>query len=121
MTIVDLYKLLFGRKGMADGSVIDMSEHGRVGGISTGQPFKFVSSVDSDIPTILNSIRSNQGIPDGSGRMRVNIETGTVTTVTTVTTLSNQTSLGGYLANNMVMSTMNNYAVNALRQNISIT
>jgi len=46
MNILDIYKLLFGRKGIADGSVIDMSEHGRVGGVSTGQPFKFTSPID---------------------------------------------------------------------------
>lgn len=42
MSIVDLYKQLFGRKGIADGNVIDLAEHGRAGGVSTGQPFKFV-------------------------------------------------------------------------------
>lgn len=46
MVITDLYKLLFGRKGMADGSVIDMSEHGRAGGISTGTPFKMIRRVE---------------------------------------------------------------------------
>lgn len=43
MDIADLYMRLFGRGKIADGSVIDMSEHGRVGGLSTGQPFKFVA------------------------------------------------------------------------------
>lgn len=44
---MNLYQSLFGRKNApSEGSVIDMSEHGRVGGVSTGQPFKFVSVVD---------------------------------------------------------------------------
>jgi hypothetical protein len=43
MDIIDLYMRLFGRGKIADGSVIDMAEHGRVGGLSTGQPFKFVA------------------------------------------------------------------------------
>lgn len=48
MQITDLYKQLFGRKGPADGNVIDMSEHGRVGGLSTGQPFKYTVPIDPD-------------------------------------------------------------------------
>lgn len=45
MTITDLYKQLFGRKGIADGDVISMAEHGRSGGVSTGQGFKFTDTV----------------------------------------------------------------------------
>lgn len=45
MEITDIYKLLFGRKGMAEGNVIDMAEHGRQGGISSGQGFKTVGTV----------------------------------------------------------------------------
>jgi len=45
--IIDLYKQLFGRKGIADGNVIDMAEHGRVGGVSTGQSFKFAKEPES--------------------------------------------------------------------------
>lgn len=48
INIIDLYKNLFGKRGIADGNVIDMAEHGRVGGISTGQPFKFTTIVDKD-------------------------------------------------------------------------
>jgi hypothetical protein len=48
VTTIDIYKRLFGRKGIADGNVIDMAEHGRVGGVSTGQPFKFVSNIEID-------------------------------------------------------------------------
>lgn len=46
MTITDMYKRLFGRKGIAEGDVISMAEHGRSGGVSTGQPFKFTDSVN---------------------------------------------------------------------------
>ena len=49
MTVItDLYYQLFGRAGTTKGSDIDMAEHGRVGGVSTGQPFKFVSSINSE-------------------------------------------------------------------------
>lgn len=42
----DLYNQLFGRSRMSDGSIIEMAEHGRAGGVSTGQPFKFISDVN---------------------------------------------------------------------------
>ena len=54
-SITDLYNNLFGRKGIADGNVIDMAEHGRVGGLSTGQPFKFVTAIDGAEPTAGNN------------------------------------------------------------------
>lgn len=41
--VTDLYTNLFGRTHIANGDVISMSEHGRVGGLSTGQPFKHSS------------------------------------------------------------------------------
>lgn len=46
MSVLDIYKNLFGRKGIADGNVIDMAEHGRGGGVSTGQPFKFTDLIN---------------------------------------------------------------------------
>lgn len=45
MTITDLYRTLFGKGAIRDGSVIDMAEHGRVGGLSTGQGFKYVQDI----------------------------------------------------------------------------
>lgn len=42
VTIEDIYRQLFGRGGTNKGTDIDMAEHGRVGGISTGQAFKFM-------------------------------------------------------------------------------
>lgn len=45
-TITDLYIQLFGRDGTAKGTDIDMSEHGRAGGVSTGQGFKFSGDID---------------------------------------------------------------------------
>jgi len=46
MSITDLYYQLFGRTGTTKGTDIDMAEHGRGGGVSTGQPFKFISDVN---------------------------------------------------------------------------
>lgn len=43
--IISLYRQLFGKRDPVDGNVIDMSEHGRGGGVSTGQGFKFIDNV----------------------------------------------------------------------------
>lgn len=47
--ITDLYKQLFGREGMNPGSVIEMAEHGRAGGISSGQGFKYINNVSENL------------------------------------------------------------------------
>jgi len=44
-SIIDVYRQLFGREGTAKGTDIDMAEHGRAGGISTGTPYKGVQEV----------------------------------------------------------------------------
>ena len=44
-TLTDIYQLLFGKNHIRDGSVIEMAEHGRAGGISTGTPFKGVQEI----------------------------------------------------------------------------
>lgn len=62
--ITDLYTLLFGKDHIKDGNVIDMAEHGRVGGLSTGQAFKFVGgynvakkiTVDGDYTYIATAV-----------------------------------------------------------------
>jgi len=73
-----------------------------------------------------------QVLPDAKGRMRVVAETGsttvvtslptlaTVTTVGTVTTMSNQTSIGGFIAADQVPALMC-AAAQGLRRNISVT
>lgn len=43
----DYYGQLFGRSHIADGTIIDLAEHGRVGGVSTGQSFKYTSLIDA--------------------------------------------------------------------------
>jgi hypothetical protein len=44
--ITELYRRLFGRSSLQNGDVIEMSEHGRQGGVSTGQPYKFIDFLD---------------------------------------------------------------------------
>lgn len=45
MTIIELYRILFGRSALQNGSVIEMAEHGRAGGLSSGTPYKMVQDV----------------------------------------------------------------------------
>lgn len=41
------YRSLFGMKSdPLNGNVIDNAEHGRVGGVSTGQPFKYIANAE---------------------------------------------------------------------------
>lgn len=47
MTLSDLYGQLFGKSSIQDGDVISMAEHGRIGGISTGQGFKYVGILNA--------------------------------------------------------------------------
>jgi len=51
ISITELHKQLFGRKGPTEGSVIDMAEHGRAGGISSDQGFKY-----TDKPALTSKI-----------------------------------------------------------------
>ena len=64
-TITDIYQQLFGKDHIKDGDVIDYSEHGRVGGLSTGQPFKFTTLVDKDSGNTV-SISSDGGLGSSS-------------------------------------------------------
>lgn len=95
---------------------------------------KELTSTMNSLQATLKSYASIMGMSvDVNGRQRMNVETGTVTasiasaqtlatvtTVTTVSTLTNQGSIGGYSANAMVPSNMNNSAL-LLRNNISVT
>lgn len=46
IVITELYRLLFGRSSLQNGDVINMAEHGRAGGVSTGTPFKTTRKVE---------------------------------------------------------------------------
>ena len=63
-----LYSALFGKSDMDGGSVIDFSEHGRVGGLSTGQGFKHNSIIDKDSGSYMsvNADGSLNVVPNGS-------------------------------------------------------
>jgi hypothetical protein len=67
-----------------------------------------------------------QAMPDTAGRLRVNIDAGTlptvttVGTVTTVTAVANQTNIGGYSGTEQIPSLMR-LASDALRRNITVS
>ena len=43
----DPYQNLTGKNHIKDASVLEMAEHGRAGGVSTGQGFKYVADVEN--------------------------------------------------------------------------
>ena len=55
----NLYRELFGLGDPVDASVTDFSEHGRAGGVSTGQPFKFVDGIDENVEYAEKSTNAN--------------------------------------------------------------
>ena len=81
----------------------------------------------SEIVHQLQSLRNDGGMADVNGRVRCNIETGsmnigtatTVTTVNTVASMTNVVSAGGYALQNPMMSMTNN-AWGNLRSRITV-
>lgn len=68
----------------------------------------------------LESMKTAQGLPDVSGRLRVNVETGgTISTISTVSTVSNIATLDGYFQR-MMLFNLSNGAVNTLRDKIKV-
>ena len=57
ISVVSIYRQLFGRKGPGIGTDIDMAEHGRVGGISTEQAFKYSRNVEE--PLLIDEVDAN--------------------------------------------------------------
>jgi len=82
MTINDYYIQLFGKIAIQDGNVIDMAEHGRVGGVSTGQGVKYVQVLDS-AGDVVSSFGSS-----GSGLATVTVIQGTTPWLVTMATQS---------------------------------
>ena len=67
ITITELYRRLFGKSKLLSGDVISMAEHGRVGGVSSEQGFKFIDYTDYAIKiTELGSYTYIAYAPPGS-------------------------------------------------------
>jgi hypothetical protein len=58
MSSVDIYHSLTGKNHPTDASVLDIAEHGRVGGVSTGKSFKQVGIVET-LPTDATNLNSS--------------------------------------------------------------
>lgn len=54
-TLSDLYRSLFGKDHIQDGTVIDLAEHGRAGGVSTGTSYKSVQVVPLAVQNATNA------------------------------------------------------------------
>lgn len=62
INIIETYRALFGRGELRSGTVIDMSEHGRTGGVNTGAGFKSMGVVeDYDIHYAQQVIKDTYG------------------------------------------------------------
>lgn len=70
----------------------------------------------ASIVSQLESMKTAQGIADSAGRIRVNIESGTLPTVTTVGTV---TTMDGYYQRMMLFS-LSNGSANSLRDRVKI-
>jgi len=75
-TITEVYRLLFGRTSLFSGNVIDMAEHGRAGGVSSGQPFKFIDTVNyavkiTEVGDILYIAYANPGTLGSEAKWQV--------------------------------------------------
>lgn len=111
---------------------LGVSATGALTTTETGELVEAVEALRMAVQSLTRTV--GQVLPDSTGRMRVNVETGslnvgtittlptlgTVTTVGTVTTMSNQTSLGGFIAADQIPALMC-MAAQGLRRNITVT
>ena len=71
----DIYHALTGKNHPTDASVLEIAEHGRVGGLSTGEPYKKVGIVDG-LPTDAGKNNPSTVLSyDGSGNLQYIDET----------------------------------------------
>lgn len=83
---------------------------------------QLAQNINDGLVEIVHQLKGQRLLmPDSAGRTRVNMETGgTLAAVTTVGTVANQTSLGGFQANNMAM-TLTNVGAQNLRNKIGVS
>lgn len=98
-SITDLYIQLFGKTHIKDGDVIEMSEHGRAGGVSSGDGFKTVRKVEEktliDEPdstiTYVGKAAMGSATSDTVWQIKRISVSGTVTTISYADGVSNYT------------------------------
>lgn len=114
-----------------DGQAVDVSANNPMPIGAVGELMETIQALRMAIQSLARSI--GQATPDTAGRLRANVETGsiaissgTVTTVSTVTTcstvsaLTNQTQIGGLAATEQIPSLMR-LGADSLRRNIAVT
>lgn len=114
-----------------DGQAVDVSANNPMPVGAVGELMETIQALRIAIQSLTRTV--GLSMPDTSGRLRANVETGsvaissgTVTTVSTVTTcstvsaLTNQTQIGGHPAIEQVPALMN-IAASSIRRNISVT
>lgn len=74
----------------------------------------------NEIARTVNTLKKALGMPDIYGRLRVNVESGTLPTVTTVGTVNNTSMLGGFYAQAYTM-TLTNAGAQNLRGKITVS
>lgn len=74
----------------------------------------------NELARTVNTLKKALGLPDIYGRLRINVESGTLPTVTTVGTVNNQAAMGGYQTTTMNMS-MTNASAQNLRGKITVS
>lgn len=89
--------------------------------ITQGELINAIEALRMAVHSLTRTI--GQVMPDTAGRVRANIEAGTlstVSTVSTVATVTNQTNVGGFAATEQVPSLMR-LGADALRRNIIVS
>lgn len=114
-----------------DGQAVDVSANNPMPIGAVGELMETIQALRIAIQSLARTV--GLSMPDTSGRLRANVETGsvaissgtvttvsTVTTCSTVSTLTNQTQIGGHPAIEQIPALMC-IAASSIRRNISVT
>ena len=99
----------------ADGTAVDVSDANPMPINAVGELTEAVEAMRMAIHSLTRSI--GQSTPDTVGRLRVNVETGALTTLATLT---NQTQVGGNPGFEQIPALMR-LGADSLRRNVSVT
>jgi hypothetical protein len=98
-----------------DGVATDVSQANPMPMAAVGELIEAIEALRMAVHSLTRSV--GLAMPDTGGRLRVNVETGALTTLTTLT---NQTNVGGQPATEQIPSLMR-VAADALRRNVTVT
>jgi hypothetical protein len=98
-----------------DGVATDVSQANPMPMAAVGELIEAIEALRMAVHSLTRSV--GLAMPDTGGRLRVNVETGALTSLTTLT---NQTNVGGQPATEQIPSLMR-VAADALRRNVTVT